>query len=166
MIKIEDSVVSYIDSNFSALSKRAKRFLAMYFPNAMVRRRCWIETSVLLGDHTFLNPNVTVVDNYLEEEILLEIGANCSIAPGVVFAPYSSHNNSKHLRASGLLDKYESKAKITIGDDVWIGANCTIGPGVTIGSCCIIGANSYVCKDIPAGSLSYGTPAKVIKQIV
>ena len=95
----------------------------------------------------------------------MEIGANCSIGPGVVFAPISTHNNSKILRRKGFLARYEKRGKIIIGDDVWIGANSTILPGVRIGSCSIIGANSLVNKNIPEYSIAYGNPVRIIRDI-
>ena len=147
------------------LPKRWQRFLAMYYPNAKIRKVFWQLTNVILGDGSYLNPNITVVDDYNSNDILLEIGKNCSIAPHVVFAPYSSHNNSKILRNAGVLKRYEKREKIVIGDDVWIGANCTIFPGVRIGSCCIIGANSLVNKNIPDYHLAYGNPVRIIRKL-
>lgn len=58
---------------------------------------------------------------------------------------------------------FESKGGVTIGDDVWIGANCVIADGVTIGKCSIIGTCSYVNKDIPEYSIAFGNPATVFK---
>src|SRR5674476_1516670 len=127
---IEFTFFKIIPLGINSYSKRFLRFLAMYYPNAEIRKKCWIKTGVKLGAGTFLNPNVVVTDVYIKDECLLQIGDNCSIAPGVVFAPYSSHNNSKILRESGLLFGYEKRAKISIGDDVWIGANCTVLPGI------------------------------------
>ena len=149
----------------SKLPKRWQRFLAMYYPNAKIRKVFWKLTNVILGDGSYLNPNITVIDNYNSNDVLLEIGKNCSIASGVVFAPYSSHNNSKILRNTRVLKRYEKREKIIIGDDVWIGANCTILPGVKIGSCCIIGANSLVNKNIPDYHLAYGNPVRIIKEL-
>jgi len=165
MENIEENVTLWIQENDHLISKRIKRFLAMYFPNAEIRRKYWIETNVLLGEKTFLNPNVTVADDYMSGEILLEIGSNCSISPGVVFAPICSHNNSKILRELGLITKYEKRKKIQIGNDVWIGANSTILGGVNIGKCCIIGANSLINIDIPDFSLAYGSPVRIIKDL-
>ena len=51
---------------------------------------------------------------------------------------------------------------ITIGDNVFIGAESVVLPGVTIGSNVIIGANSTVTHDIPDGMVAAGTPARVI----
>ncbi len=59
---------------------------------------------------------------------------------------------------------FESKGGITIGDDVWIGANCVVADGVTIGKGSIIGACSYVNKDVPEFSIAFGSPAIVHKK--
>jgi acetyltransferase-like isoleucine patch superfamily enzyme len=56
-------------------------------------------------------------------------------------------------------------APITIGDDVFIGMNCLILKGVSIGSGVVIGAGSVVTKDIPAGVVAAGNPAKVIREL-
>ena len=50
-----------------------------------------------------------------------------------------------------------------IGHDVWIAANCIIRQGVTIGDGAVIGAHSFVNKDIPPYAIAYGTPVKIIK---
>jgi acetyltransferase-like isoleucine patch superfamily enzyme len=52
---------------------------------------------------------------------------------------------------------------VTIGNDVWIGANCLILPGVAIGDGCVIGAGSVVTKSIEANSIAVGNPARVIR---
>lgn len=53
--------------------------------------------------------------------------------------------------------------KITIEEDVWIGANCTITKGVTIGKGAIVAANSCVNRDVPEYAIVGGVPAKVLK---
>ena len=57
---------------------------------------------------------------------------------------------------------YTKIGKVSIGDDVFIGANATILPGVSIGSHSVIGANSVVTKDIPENAVAAGNPARVI----
>ncbi|BEU99894.1 acyltransferase [Novosphingobium olei] len=52
----------------------------------------------------------------------------------------------------------------TIGDYCFIGAHAVIMPGVTIGDHCIIGAGSVVLRDVPAHSLAFGNPARVIER--
>ena len=53
---------------------------------------------------------------------------------------------------------------IYIGKNVWIGVGAIILKGVTIGDGAVIGAGSVVTKDIPAGCLAVGNPAKVVKE--
>lgn len=55
-----------------------------------------------------------------------------------------------------------SKGPIKIGDFVWIGERACILGNVTIGDGAIIGANSVVTHDVPAGSIAVGCPAKII----
>lgn len=55
---------------------------------------------------------------------------------------------------------------ITLGKHVWIGNTVIIMPGVTIGDNCIIGAGSIVTKDVPAGCLVAGTPARIMRENV
>jgi acetyltransferase-like isoleucine patch superfamily enzyme len=55
---------------------------------------------------------------------------------------------------------------VYIGDNCFIGAHSIILPGVTIGDHCIIAAASVVARDIPAGSLVTGNPARVVESNV
>ena len=75
---------------------------------------------------------------------------------GEVFQPKDAAGN----------DTYTCYAKpVTIGNDVWFGANVVVCPGVTIGDGCVIGAGSVVTKDIPANCFAAGNPCRVIREI-
>ena len=56
-----------------------------------------------------------------------------------------------------------TKYKIIIGNDVWMGYNVCVKEGVTIGDGAIIGAKSLVTKDIPPYAVAVGIPARVIR---
>jgi acetyltransferase-like isoleucine patch superfamily enzyme len=53
--------------------------------------------------------------------------------------------------------------QITIGKDVWIGANCVITPGVSIGEGAIVAAGSVVTKTVAPNSIVGGVPAHFIR---
>jgi acetyltransferase-like isoleucine patch superfamily enzyme len=46
-----------------------------------------------------------------------------------------------------------------------IGANATILPGVVVGENALVGAGAVVVRDVPAGAVVAGNPARVIGQI-
>jgi acetyltransferase-like isoleucine patch superfamily enzyme len=56
-------------------------------------------------------------------------------------------------------------APITIGNDVWIGANATVVPGINIGDGAIIAAGAVVTEDVPPNVIVGGVPAKMLKKI-
>lgn len=57
----------------------------------------------------------------------------------------------------------DSKAKVTIEKDVWIGANCVITPGVTVGEGAVVAAGSVVTNNVQPNAIVGGVPAKMIK---
>jgi putative colanic acid biosynthesis acetyltransferase WcaF len=56
------------------------------------------------------------------------------------------------------------RPSIVIGRGVWICAEAFVGPGVTIGDNVIVGARGVVTRDIPAGVIAGGNPAKVLRE--
>ena len=57
-----------------------------------------------------------------------------------------------------------SVAPVRIGRGSWIGQNAVISPGVTIGPMAIVGANAVVTRDVPAGCVAMGVPARVVRR--
>jgi len=90
----------------------------------------------------------------------IEIGEGTMISDDVRIQDSDNHN----VVENGL-EKVSTKP-IIIGDRVWIGKNVLILKGVTIGDGAIVAAGSVVVKDVPAGTLVGGNPAKVIKENV
>lgn len=85
---------------------------------------------------------------------LITIGDNVTMAPRVHILCHDA-STKQFLN-------YTKIGRVTIGDNVFIGAESVVLPGVTIGNNVIIGANSTVTHDIPDGSVAAGSPARVI----
>ena len=111
--------------------------------------------NITIGENFYTNHNVTILDG-----AKVTFGDNVFIAPNCVFST-AGHAIDSEQRVKGL----EIARPITVGNNVWIGANVSVLPGVTIGSSSIIGAGSVVNKDIPEGVIAAGNPCKVIRKI-
>lgn len=111
--------------------------------------------NISVGENFYANHNLIILDGNR-----VSFGDNVFIAPSCTFST-AGHPLDKERRNKGL----EYAHPITVGDDVWFGANVTVLPGVKIGSNVVIGAGSLVNKDIPDGSLAFGNPCKVVRKI-
>lgn len=85
---------------------------------------------------------------------LIEIGDNVTMAPRV--------HVLCHDASTKTFLNYTKIGRVSIGNNVFIGAESVVLPGVKIGNNVIIGANSTVTHDIPDGSVAVGSPARVI----
>jgi len=89
----------------------------------------------------------------------LTIGTCVNVAAGVVLATVGHHHEdiTQPMAFSG-----EKFGPITVGHDVWLGANATVTADVTIASGCVIGANAVVTRDTDANGIYGGVPARRI----
>ena len=60
---------------------------------------------------------------------------------------------------------WEYAEPITIADNVWLGGGVIVCPGVTIGQHTVVGAGAVVTKDLHAGVVAAGVPARVLREI-
>ena len=120
-----------------------------------------------IGDYTYISTNANIS--------VTKIGKFCSIGPnffcGWGIHPTNGISTSPMYYSTRLQngvsltdkDKIEERKLITIGNDVFIGANVTILDGITIGNGAIIGAGAVVTKDIPDYAIAVGCPIMIIK---
>ena len=110
---------------------------------------------VIIGDDTRIGIHNTIIGP-------VSIGCYVNLAQGVVVTALN-HNFKDTSQPIGNQGVYTNK--VTISDDVWIGANAVILPGVTIGKHVVVAAGAVVTNDVPENCIVGGVPAKVIKQL-
>ncbi len=125
------------------------------FPDCKIGEHCnicanvLIENDVKIGNHVTVKSGVQLWDG-------VELEDNVFVGPNVTFT------NDMYPR-SGNTEYKMLHTKVCKGAS--IGANSTICPGVIIGEGAMIGAGSVVTKNVPAGELWLGNPAKCIRKI-
>jgi maltose O-acetyltransferase len=133
-----------------------KRLMGSMGENVEVRSPffCDYGSNIHLGDGAFMNFNCVVLD-----VVEVRIGDGTQIGPAVqIYA--ADHPRDPAVRLSGL----ENGRPVAIGRNVWIGGGAIILPGVTVGDDAVIGAGSVVTRDVPAGAIVAGNPARVLKR--
>lgn len=101
--------------------------------------------------------------NWGSEPWLVTVGDRTEISFGVTFI---THDGSTWVFRNQ--EKYKDVlrfGRISVGDNCFIGANSTILPGVKVGDGAIVGACSLVTKNIPAGEIWGGVPARYISTV-
>ncbi len=54
------------------------------------------------------------------------------------------------------------RSTITVADEAWLCADCFIGPDVTVGARAVVAARAVAMRDVPAGAIVAGNPARRI----
>lgn len=120
----------------------------------------WVDGKLLIGNNTGIS-GTAIICNYD-----IEIGNNVKIGGNTVLYDTDFHSLDVDTRNDKTKDKKKAKCqKVTIKDNVFIGAHSTILKGVTIGKNSIIAASSVVSKSIPDNEIWGGNPIKFIKKI-
>ena len=125
---------------------------------SVVESYCCINNAVgdvLIGDHTRIGIHNTIIGP-------VSIGSHVNLAQGITVTALN-HNfadTTHRIDEQGITTK-----PVTIGDDVWIGANAVILPGVTIGRHSVVAAGAVVTTDVPENTIVGGVPAKIIKHL-
>ena len=110
--------------------------------------------NLILGENIYIGPEAWFV-----------LRGECRIGKGTIFGPRCKIHTSNHNYEGEMLpyDHIYNVKGVTIGENVWLGADVAIMPGVTIGEGAVIAACSCVTKDVPPLAVVGGNPAKVIK---
>jgi len=110
-----------------------------------------------IGDYTYIGYNCIITKS--------SIGRYCSIANNVSIGIGEHKINRVSTSSIFYEEPFETltQGECIVGNDVWIGSNSVIRRGVKIGNGAIIGANSFVNKDVNDFEIVGGVPAKHIK---
>ena len=102
--------------------------------NTVVMAGCFVSTQARIGDHCVVLPNTVVSHDSKLGDHVL-VGSNVSISGGV-----------------------------EIGENCYIGSGVRLKEGVRVGAGALIGIGAVVIRDVPAGAVVAGVPARVISQ--
>lgn len=123
-------------------------------PRAVIGRDCnicdhvFIENDVVIGDRVTIKCGVQIWDGLRIED-------------DVFIGPNATFTNDFFPRSRQSFELMRTCVK----KGASIGANATILPGITIGENAMVGAGAVVTKDVPAGMLVAGNPARIIKEL-
>lgn len=146
------------------------------FPTSKLETRLWVgrnATVAVNGGFVVYNGTdirvldggvLTLNDGFCNDGVQImcakrvTLGKGCAIARDVIIRDYDAHE-ILHVG-------HEIAKDICIGEHVWIGTRAVILKGVHVGDGAVVAAGAVVTKDVPAGALAAGVPAKVIREHV
>lgn len=112
----------------------------------------YVYGDVRVGAGTWIGP-MTVLDGTGG----LAIGDFCSISAGVHIY---THDTVSWAVSGGRAP--HDRAPVTIGSSCYIGGQTVIAKGVTIGDHCVVGACSFVDRDLPPYTVAFGVPCRPV----
>lgn len=125
---------------------------------SVIESGCCINNAVgdvIIGSHTRVGIGNTIIGP-------VTIGSHVNLAQNITVTALNHKFDNPDIRID---EQGITTAAVTIGDDVWIGANAVILPGITIGEHSVVAAGAVVTKDVPAHTIVAGVPAEVKKSI-
>lgn len=122
---------------------------------ASIYHNSYVFGEVRVGQNTWIGP-FTMLDGSGG----LSIGEGCSISTGVQIY---SHDTVRWAVSGGKLPA--ERSPVAIGDFTYIGSQTVVSKGVTIGDHAVVGACSFVNRDIPPYTVAVGVPCRPIGSV-
>jgi acetyltransferase-like isoleucine patch superfamily enzyme len=123
--------------------------------NTLIRERTRIGNNTAIGSATIIEGNCIIGNNVCIQSMAF-IPTHTEIGNEVFIGPHAILTNDRYPPTG----KPEIKGPV-IEDKVTVGGNATILPGVRIGRGSAVAAGAVVTRDIPAGVLAIGSPARI-----
>ena len=117
-----------------------------------------VSAKIVIGDGTWINNGFSAI----AEHSSIVIGERVLIGTNVEIIDSDFHGINISERG---ISKSHWARPVIIQDDVFLGSNVRVSKGVTIGAGTIVANGSIVVKDLPAGVIAAGNPAKIIRRI-
>ena len=118
----------------------------------------WMGISI--GRHCFVGLD-TWLDDQFPELIVIEDDVTISFRVTVIV-----HDDAKRMDRTQAGAGNGTVAPVVLKRGCYLGAGCLLLPGVTIGEHAIVAAGAVVTRDVPAGKVVGGVPARVLKDAV
>lgn len=137
-------------------------------PRVMVADFASVREDVSIGEKTIIGRGVAVENKVeigprckIETEAyitaLSTIGEGCFVAPEVTFTNDNFLGRTK--------ERFKHHKGVVLERGARVGANATFLPGITVGADALVAAGAMVTRDVPAGMIVVGSPAKVLRPV-
>lgn len=161
-------IIAFLGYCFLLIERIKNKLIGMYYisqfkncgKNVHIGQNCILTCkNISMGHNIKIGNNCVIQSSHGE----IKFGNHIMLGPGV----HIHGGNHEMFKVGEWMDEVKKTSNdglISIGDDVWIGANAIILKGVNIGRGAIIGAGTLVTKDVDAYNIVVGNPSKCIKK--
>lgn len=122
-----------------------------------LRNQLYRWMGVRVGRHVFIGLD-TWLDDQFPELVVIEDDVTVSFRVMVVV-----HDDAKRLDRTEAGAGDGTVAPVTLRRGCYLGAGCIVLPGVTVGENAVVAAGAVVTRDVPAGAIVGGVPARILR---